>query len=58
MCVPLVIQHAQRMRRIALSSVAFPTLFHFPTLSHKRRDFREKVTEHKMGVLIFSIDFV
>jgi hypothetical protein len=46
------------MRRIALPSVAFPTLINNPTLSHKRRDFREKVAEHKMGVLIFSTDFV
>jgi hypothetical protein len=30
----------------------------FPTLSHKRHDFREKVTEHKMCVLIFSTTFV
>ena len=27
------------------------------TLSHKRHDFREKVTEHKMCVLIFSTIF-
>ena len=26
----------------------------FPTLSHKRHDFRKQVTEHKMCVLIFS----
>jgi len=30
----------------------------FPTLSHKRHDFREKATEHKMCVLIFSTTFV
>jgi cytochrome c oxidase assembly protein Cox11 len=30
----------------------------FPTLSHKRRDLRKKVTEHKMCVLTFSTTFV
>jgi len=30
----------------------------FSTLSHKRHDFREKVTEHKMCFLIFSTTFV
>jgi hypothetical protein len=30
-----------------------PPLQYFPTLSHKRYDFRGKVTEHKMCVLIF-----
>jgi len=30
----------------------------FSTLSHKRHDFGEKVTEHKMCVLIFSTTFV
>jgi hypothetical protein len=33
------------------------TIF-FPTLSHKRYDFWEKVIEHKMCVLIFSTTFV
>ena len=35
----LVIQHAKRMRRI-MSSAACPPLQYFPTLSHKRHDFR------------------
>ena len=41
-CVPvaLSIQHAKRMRRIILSSVARVALLYFPTLPHKRHDFR------------------
>ena len=35
-----------------------PLLQYFSTLSHKRRDFRKKVTEHKMCVLILSTTFV
>jgi hypothetical protein len=41
------------MRRIILSSVAFPAAPYLSTLSHKWLDFREKVTEHKMCVLVF-----
>jgi len=57
--VVLVIQHVKRMRRVILSSVASTALQNFATLSHKRHDFREKVTEHKKKcVFIFSITFV
>jgi hypothetical protein len=34
--VALDIQHATCMRRVTLSSVAWPALQFFPTLSHKR----------------------
>jgi hypothetical protein len=55
--VALVIQHATRMRRIILSSVACLALQHFSTLSHTRHDFREKVIEYKICFLIFSTTF-
>ena len=38
--------------------VACPALQYLPTLPHKRHDFRERVIEHKMCVLISSITFV
>ena len=40
--VVLVSQHAKRMRRIILLSVACPALPHLSIFSHKRHDFREK----------------
>jgi 1,4-dihydroxy-2-naphthoate octaprenyltransferase len=48
LCVALGIQHAMRISHILLSSVACPPLQYFSKLSHKRQDFRRKVTENKM----------
>jgi hypothetical protein len=52
--VALVIQHAKRMRLIILLCVVCLVVPYFSALSHKRHDFREKVIEHKMCVLILS----
>ena len=54
----LVIQNVMRMRRVTFSSVACLALLYFFILSHKWRDFRKKVTEHKIYILIFSTTFV
>ena len=51
MCVALVIQRVKRMSLIV--SCGLLALWNFSTLSHKRFDFRKKVTEYKMFVLIF-----
>jgi len=44
----LVIQHAQCMYHILLPSVASMAVQNLSTLSHKRHDFRRKVTVPKL----------
>ena len=51
--IALVIQHVKRMRRIIWSFVIWLYLIFF-TLSYKRFDFRKRVIEHEMRVLILS----
>jgi len=56
----LVIQHAMRMRRITLSSVAclvLPNNFFF-TVTHKRNDFQKRIIEYKTRVFIFPKTFL
>jgi hypothetical protein len=55
--VASVMQHAKRMRRVILKSVACPVVTSF-TLSHKQKDYRgKKCTEYKVCVLIFFYKF-
>jgi len=53
-----VIQHAMSMRRTVVCGLSGCTVF--STLSHKQHDLGggEEVTEHKMWVSIFSMNFV
>ena len=57
-CLALLIQHAQRMRRIISSFGLYGFTMFFSILSQKREDFQRKVIEHKTCVLIFSIMLV
>jgi len=56
--VDLGIQHAKRMCSTMLSSVTCMPLSYFSTLFHKPKDFRERVTEHKMCFVMFSTTLV
>ena len=55
MSVSFVIKLAKHKRHTdcTLISVACPDLQYFSTLSHKRHDFREKLLNKKLRVLIF-----
>jgi hypothetical protein len=44
----LVVQHAMRMRRVVLSSLACPAVQHFFQPSFQRHEFRRNVIEHEM----------
>ena len=55
--VRALIQNATHMLHIVTSFVAPRSPLYFSTLSHKRCDFRKKVTENKMCVFIFSTTF-
>ena len=55
--VALGTKHAMRMRHIILSSVVCPTLQYFPTLSHKRHDFRKKKLLNQNVCFDFLYDF-
>ena len=55
--VASVIQHAECMRLIILSSVASLVLPYFSTLSHKQHNFWENVIEHKNVCFDFRYSF-
>jgi hypothetical protein len=51
----LVIQHAKRVRRIMLLSVACLTVPPPSILPQKRQNFRRKVSEHKTRVFFTTV---
>jgi len=53
-----ITQYSERMCHTILSSVACLAAPHFPTLSHKRYNFRKEVFEHKIGGLLFATSLV
>jgi hypothetical protein len=53
----LITQHAKRMDRIILFSVAWRALPYVSTLSHKRHGFQKKVSEHQNVCLDFLYIF-
>jgi hypothetical protein len=55
-CPSLRTYFAKRRRHIVFRVLSGS--LRFLTLSHKRQDFRKKVTEHKIYVLIFSKTFI
>ena len=57
-CVSVFLPQLSGMQIAALYGLWLAWLYHiFPTLSHKRHNFREKVTERKMCVSSFSTTF-
>jgi hypothetical protein len=57
MCVASVMQHAKRMHRFTLPTVACVTGPYLSTLWNKLHDLLKKVTEHKMCVLNLPTTF-
>jgi hypothetical protein len=56
-CVALLIQHALRMRHIAICSFSGATVF-VAVISQGAQFLGKKVTVHKIYILIFSTTFV